>query len=460
MKANNTKFICEIQGNFLKIARFDLNEKKKTIKNILWEVIDIQDKEEIKKKVKLLLEKFHFRNTPIIVSLPRNLVTYRILRIPSQNEEEIEKIVSLQAPQLLPYSSEELITAYSIIRRDKEGYSFVSLIVVRKDIIENLMHIFSEEKKYLEKIILSSYGVYNAYRLMRPKEKEVVLVVNIDSPFSEIIIGKEKHLLFSRAFKFSQSDFISEIEKTVRVYEKENIEGKPQKFILSGRISELRELKLELERKLEIQGEVISLEEEFKISDLIKNVSSTSFSLTTFLGLLLGKIDENLNLIPSSLKKEREKIYLKKEFFKIINLLIGTLFFLSLPTIKDFYNKIRYLKKLKSQLSEVSSYVEKLKKKKEFLEIVKKNQNNLKIIDFFYKMSDIIPQNLFLTEFSYDKERLLLRGEAKNSSSIFRFSSSLKKLPFLKKVKVFYVKERRANERKIMQFKIECILKK
>src|SRR4030042_165713 len=176
---------------------------------------------QISERLNQILKKLKIEKDPLIISLPRPSATLRYLKIPSHHPKEIERIANLQASRFLPYPVGELITGYSFIRTDKEGYAHINLIIVHQDVIKRLVHkIFKDRATQVEAIVLISYGLCRGYTQTRPRAQEPLMLIDIDSCYTEIAIILEDKILFSRAFKLSPQEnnftsrLIEEVGKT------------------------------------------------------------------------------------------------------------------------------------------------------------------------------------------------------------------------------------------------------
>ena len=143
-------------------------------------------------------------DTPIILTLPRNQITSRLIRIPSNSPEEIERITNLMTPQFLPYPSHELLNGYQIIQTDKDGYSDIYLVIVPKHIIERHLTIFHNANVKQISIIPGPFGLLNLYTsLSSPSQTRELLIATDAAHIEMAFIDANQKLLFSRSFKYA-----------------------------------------------------------------------------------------------------------------------------------------------------------------------------------------------------------------------------------------------------------------
>ena len=103
MKKKNFVFICQITESHLKVIKCLCNPQREFV-GLEVEAIppDIDDKK-ITEKLAEIFKRLDYSHNPVIICLPRSKVTSRYLKVPAHTQQEIEKILSLQAPRYLSY---------------------------------------------------------------------------------------------------------------------------------------------------------------------------------------------------------------------------------------------------------------------------------------------------------------------------------------------------------------------
>lgn len=238
MKTKDVKFVLQITESNLKILKC-LCEEKIVILGCRTESISGLKDEQIQENSNKILKELRFKRESVIICLPRNQVTLRYLKVPSQELLEIEKILNLQVSQYLPYPKEELICGFSIIKKDTEGFSYVNLIIVHQSVIDRYFRILKDFENQIEAVLLSSYGLWNWYKDIEKKEiLEPTVIINLEPPSAEIAILGKENLLFSRSFFLPQEKInwtkrlTEEIDLTKEAYFKEAIDAEPKKDYL------------------------------------------------------------------------------------------------------------------------------------------------------------------------------------------------------------------------------------
>jgi Tfp pilus assembly PilM family ATPase/Tfp pilus assembly protein PilN len=440
-------FICQINPESLQVVSWQIIKNKPEVLKTEIEPItqDLND-EQISERLNRLFKRLGLNKEPIIISLPRILATCRYLKLPSAESAEIERMVRFQAGRFLPYSANELIAGFSLIRRDSQGYSFVNLIIVHRDVVERLLKILKKWKTQIEAILLSSYTLAYWYRKIKPKqEQEPVMILNVQQSNGEIAVVCQGNLLFSRAFKLPESKseiykcIAEEVDKTLKSYQKETHEEQPVNLILTGLTEEL--LKDIKDLKLNLPIEYIA-----------------GNPLTAVAG---ERIESCLNLLPPSEKEKRKKLSLRKEYLRITYLIFGVIFFLSLGLLITLHNKKVHLNRLKQELAKISPQVKTIEDMEKRTRIISTQIWQMpKAIDVLYEIYRFLPKEISLTALIYEENsQVTLRGQTRDLSAVFNAVSNLEKSELFSNVKVRYATRKKVQTQEVVDFEIVCQMK-
>jgi len=471
IKPKKTIFVCQLTEKYLKVAKCLLHNSKRGFAGLELGALspDIDDKK-IAEKLSASLKKLEYNNNPLIISLPRNQATCRLIKVPSQLPQEIKRIVSLQAPRYLPYPANELITGYQIISMDKEGYSALNLAIVHKDTVERYVKILQELKIKKFIIALSSYGICNLYGSINQNAPEVVMVIDIDSDGAELAIVSHKKLLFSRYFKLGLSKagfenlFIDEINKTKDLYLKESSMQAPAKIVIleAGKI--FPELIAALTKQADLPVEDLSYTKEMNLSgDSLNTILNSQSSFAGLLGLGTGEIEESLRLLPEEIKEEIIKGSRRKENLRFILFIFSIILLWVLGVTKSLDNKTQHLQRIKSELNKISKEAMSLEEIEKRVRLLQdRSQKKVSSLDVLYEIHKIMPPEISLVSFNYEEDKqVTLRGETLELNPVLAFVSILGKSPVFNKfnVKVRYATAKKMQEGEIVDFEIICLKK-
>lgn len=474
MKAKNKKttFICQISESCLKLVKCASGGKlKKEFIDLETESLPLAlDDLQLTEKFNHALMRMGYRNNPIIISLGRSYVTCRYLKVPSEIPEEISQIAYLQAAKFLPYPQEELISGYEVISTDKQGYSFLNLIIAHKAQIERYLKIFKELNTLTPTIVISSFGLSYLYSYLKEQKPDAapVMVVEFDALTAEAAVVFRNKLLFSRSFKLNrlmpdwEKIFTEELNKTQGLYLKENQEKPPDRILIfnSGKISE--EAIAALKKQISLPIESLFYLKKLSIAEkIIQPISLSDNSFASLFGSGLEEIPTSLNLLPHEIKNDYKKLSLQKEYLRLASLAIAAILIFTLAMIKNFDNKTGYLADLKIELGKISKQAEPLEAMEKHLRFTDSRlQEKPAILDILYQLHQIIPGEVSLTDFNYEKNnQIILNGQTNELNSVFQLVSKLENSEAFKsfKIKVRHATQRKTQLNESVDFEIACL---
>jgi len=473
IKRERTVFICQITNSFFKAAKCLLRSNRKSEFTALEaQPLPPEASDEIIIKIiRSVFNKLGYAGNPVIISLPCNQATSRYLKVPAQENAEIEKISIFQASRYLPYPPNELITSFQIISTGKEGFSFISLTIAKKSAIFRYLNIFRQFQAVQINIVLSSNGLCKLLAYLKPAEPETLMIINVDSDEAEAAIISSNKLIFSRSFKIIKSNpdwvdsLISEVKKSRDVYLKEVSPGKmPVKIIALGADNVLDKFRERLEEEAALPVEKLAYLSRINFSkDLIKNGLNLENSFASLLGLGLNKIEDSLSLLPDEIKNAEKNKVLRKERMRVMLAITGTILFWHLGLLKDIDNKRNYLARLKTELARIENEAKPLAVIERKLALLDSYPRKKPAgFEFFYALQKVMPQGISLSSLIYETDNLIIfRGQAKELNTVFEFMSKLEKSTIFNEfsIRVKYATARIAKSGEILDFEIEGLKK-
>ncbi len=466
-RRSNVVFICQITEGFLKVVKCAIRGAfNKEIIGLEIEPLEPNtDDKKLADKLNLVFQRLGYGNSPVVLSLPRSQITCRNLKIPSKIPQEIEKIANLQAPRYLPYTSDELITGFQLIRTDKEGYSNILLVIAHKDIINRYASILKGLRPLKISIIPSSNGIADLYRHIKPLDSDTVMLVDIDLEVIEFVVVGDGKLLFSRSIRLgSFSDwenlFISEVNKTKEAYAKELNKEPIRRIVFMGpqRIaSRCQEI---INSQKDIPAEILSYIPKVKFLKGIEDkliVSGNSF--TSLIGLGLKEAPATLNLLPKDIKEKENKNLQVRLYLRLAALIASVIIIWAIALDKNVDNKQQYLERLKFELAKVSKEAIPLEDmEKKFKALENKNQKRVLILDYLHELYRVVPEQISLTNLIYEEGKITLRGETGELNSVLAFVSQLENSPVFKQfnIKMKYATQKKTQAGEVVGFEINC----
>ena len=443
------KFICQINQDSILLASWRLSKDKVKDAKVEVEPIDFgSDDASISEKLKKLFKKLGLGRESIIISLPRAQATCRYLKFPSCDPAQIEKMAPFHAGRFLPYSIDELITGYSLISSDSEGYSYLNFIIVHQDVIQRILGFLKHRRVQVEAIILSSYVLAYWYRHITKtqSERHPTMIISFDAINIEFVIVFDNNLLFSRALRMSSDGeqfkqrLIEEITRTLKSYQRETQQPYPEKVIITAS----SEVVLEKARNLEL-----SLAIEYIVAQPLIEFTQE-------------QIEGCLNLLPPTVKGTKTRLLQRKQQIKVGVLLVAIITFLISGIFVGFHHKAKYAAKLKEESKKNSKLIQKIEDMKSKTQIINAQiRQSPKAIDVIHSVYKYLPEGIHLTTLLYEgNTRLILRGESKILSTILDAVRIFEKSERFSNVKVNFATTKKIQNEEVIDFEIVCPLQK
>ena len=408
--------------------------------------------------------------------LPRHMVTTRYLKIPSTDAREVNKIVQLQVPRQLPYPAEQIIYSYSPILTDKDGYTLVLLILVHKDIIKRHLSILKEAGINTRNIVLSSEADQGLF-LSRSsaKDHEGAILINLDAKCADIQIILNRKLVFSRpVFLDNQPEDANiiadnwrnklkeQINRSLESYHKEVGPIQINRIVLTGSPKIITSLKDKLVSEFTWPltyldpFEDINHRPDFNIAPLLDSWDSFS----SIVGLGLKKEMPVWDFLPADYQSERDRFFKRKTFLKTLSLILALVLIFSLAIAKDVLVKRHYIQILQVQYMKVKSETDRLEAMLNKLKLIKSRFiKGTKSVDIIRELYKSVPDEVSLNTFSLEADHAaILKGQAVDLSTVFKFVNILEQSDYFENVQVRYTAKRRFQNQEITDFELVCPL--
>jgi Tfp pilus assembly PilM family ATPase len=413
----------------------------------------------------------------IITVISSQVVITKNIEVPSVNPQEIKEIISLQAGRHTPYSREEVIVDHIDIGVYKKNYTKILMVIVNSKIVKKQLEILEKAGLRIKKVIFAPEGLaWASGRILKLESHSApVGVIHIDADFTDFSVILKGRVIFVRSIPIGRQQLISdnekslakfseEVRKSLEAYQNEDIERNAEKLFISGAVEGIADFE-------NILGEAFHLP--VKMAPYAKNIISSpaaqefitdekNHSLFSLICGLLACDDAKINLIPEELKL-KQGLEQRGKDLAIVGMLsliaFALVFFILLTRI---YFKSAYLDMLNGKYLALNKDTRKLEKELVGISTMRKyfsSQGNL--LEVIRELSQIMPEDLEFSDIRADEQgRLAIKGTALSMSTVFSFVDSMAKSKYFKEVKTKYTTKRKEEGRDIVDFEINCLLKK
>jgi Tfp pilus assembly protein PilN len=439
-----TKFVIQITDDALKAGRCIFSAGRWQLAASETNYADFSQEENAATALAAMLQKLNHRREPLVIVLPRRLAVLRLLKVPSHETAEIEKMAAFWAPRYLPYSAEELITGYSIVSQDAAGYSSVNLNVIHQDEIERILRVLKQHKPLVESALVSSYGLSLWYAGFKNDKETLTLVICLDKTMGDGTIVRGPALLFSRAFalpgeaKARQDVLREEIAKTLDAYQREHIDSRPKAVLICG----------------DDQQDADKL-----LNDLGFDRREKSNEPLPGFAALAGAVGESLNLLPLPMKARLDRRRTGRRLLSLGILAAGIALCLLVCAAASYQRNKLYLKALKNEIEHLSSRAQSLSQMRQRIDAWQRSRGGVKAADILLELHRLIPPDISLSAIEFEQGKtLVIRGRAGQLSGVFAAAGALEKSKLFSRVKVNYATKRKVESGEAADFELTATL--
>lgn len=417
----------------------------------------------------------------VICVIPSTLFISKNIDMPSNDLEEIRKIVDLQAGRYTPYSRDEIVIDYLCMESAGQHYTNVLLTIVNRRVIDRLYQIVEKAGMEIAKIIISSEAMSNCYDRIADARAEEAAVggLHIADGFTDFTVVDQHQLVFVRSIPIglqqlkanleqAQDNFTAELEKSVSAYQDQGI-GRPLKSLMVSGGTEIKAILQKLIQKtspfntsgdLFLQfleaGTIISADSQ-AFSQKEGMTADSFFDLTASLAALpLMQLD----LVPKEVKLKRRFREGGREVITLGILLMACLVLLCIFLASKIYIKKEIIQKIDSIDQETADEAMTLERASTKARVVRNLiKNRGKALYVFERVTSLIGDDVYLTDFKYDTSGPLdLVGTANSMSRVFAFVTDLEESNYFSSVKTKSTKSRHVGQVDVADFGIECQL--
>jgi len=394
-----------------------------------------EEKEEREARVIGAINEFvaknHIRKERVFLSVPREKVIARFIRLPVATRENLRQVVEYEVPKFTPFKSSEVYFDYILLREDKDWLTLYSVFIKRSE-IESILSLLKKIGIRPIAIQTSSISALNLFLWnKKPERGEYSILIDFNDPFFEIHLLQGKDWQENYHLFLPESHWFSEVKRILHLSGLESPSQPSLSFYIYGIDKEKR------------RGEGISGGESKFFSPpihKIKNQKDPDFLWANYssIGLPLSgliKTPLTLNLLPVEMWEKKRKI---GRVLLLILLGVAILFGANrgikayLDYRQEWFSTTEELKKLKPEVEAI----ERLQKRKESLmkeiaEFERIRLDEISKIEILKELTQLLPETAWIWNLKYKGKEIEISGFADSASDLI---SLLDKSPLFEKV--------------------------
>ncbi|MBL7155676.1 MAG: pilus assembly protein PilM [Candidatus Omnitrophica bacterium] len=482
MNLRKTVVVVEIGNDWIKIAQNNVSLSGGCITGLKFIKL-AQIKEPVSFAIAKAFEGLKLQKKSVITYIPRNLVNARILELPSTDRAEIKNIINLQVNKQTPYSKEEIVYAHKILDIAREGYSRVMLIIAKRNIISERIETLHKAGIEVEKVALSSEGVYNwfniAAALSEPgaQNSQNIVLIDIDSNCSDFIAIHGGKMVFTRNIFIGANHllsedtgwkdrFVDELKRTIERYRNEEKGAENiNKIFLSGAAKNINNLDAVLSAQLGIPAENMGASGNIdtkKCAAYQREDGHKFISTSALFGLATAPEKAEIDLTPGEIRI-RQIMEAKRKDLTVTGILLTSIVMVaSFLFLTNIYYKNAYLAQLKSRIAGIRESAESVARMRMVVNAVKSRldakDSSINILAHVYELT---PEEIYFTTITVEsKQKVILRGRAPAMSDVFKFLTQLENSRYFENVKTTYTTTKKEKDKECAEFEITCMCQK
>ncbi|MBN1384581.1 MAG: pilus assembly protein PilM [Elusimicrobia bacterium] len=461
----------DLRDNTIRIVQMRKDAGKWQLVNIFHEAVE--NKTEVREKLKEIASRYKIKNTVLYTSVSKQDVFVKYLSLPPGEKPEIRKMMDFEIEKYIPFPAEKAITDFDLLPNKPENPDRpnVFFVAANSGIIREHFDILSYAGLIPEAIGITSLANFNSF-VYNIESKNCFGLIDIGRKTIEISIISDGILCFSRSFSIGESalgefshwfdEFLFEIKSSLDVFGKSSFGCKPEKIYLCGDCSKLEDIKSLLHKNLKLDVEKFNIFDKidtglFNSSEPVSDPEIFSVAVGSILNTELFGI--KVNLIPPEVIDRRRKLKKRKNI-----LVYGIAGFLMLFSVlflafRDTYTKITEIRTLDKKIEQLKPAVKGAEKIiNQFGVFEEFSHSGIIPLNILSELSTVLPSNLYLTQFFYDKDKsqILIKGRTNSFLTASKLPILLAKSGIFSGVTGKSSKEIKFADKQLVEFEIEC----
>jgi hypothetical protein len=205
MQLNSPLYVLEFSGSSLRCCRSEMRRSSRRLTHCF----TVKEEEGALNDPRVLERHFRkhgFRPKDPIVVIPRHLASVQTLRLPSQNQHELEEMVRLHVSRNSGLTNEEVVYDYQFAGLDAQGYALVHVYSLPKSRLEHYLGVLKKLDLNPSLVTFNVEGM-GRWLLLQKASREArgrsLCLLNAGPDGFDFNVFCDGRVYFSRSFSFS-----------------------------------------------------------------------------------------------------------------------------------------------------------------------------------------------------------------------------------------------------------------
>src|SRR5213592_614 len=159
-----------------------------------------------------MMAELQIRHEVVNYAVPAQSVFARFVKLPAVEEEKIERIITFEAQQNVPFPIEEVIWDYQLVGSGSDEEIQVVLVAIKSDLLEGINAAVEEAGLQTSIVGVATMALYNAFRYNYSDLTDCSLLVDIGARTTNLLFI-EAGKIFSRSNPIGGSSITSALAR-------------------------------------------------------------------------------------------------------------------------------------------------------------------------------------------------------------------------------------------------------
>src|SRR2546430_5730522 len=145
-----------------------------------------------------MMHEMHIHRGPINYAVPAQSVFARFVKLPALDAEKIDKIISFEAQQNVPFPIDQVVWDYQLVGGGMGEQIEVVIVAIKRDLLDEITNTLEETGLRTRIVGVASMGLYNAFCYNYTNLSGCSLLVDIGARTTNVLFI-ESGRIFSRS---------------------------------------------------------------------------------------------------------------------------------------------------------------------------------------------------------------------------------------------------------------------
>src|SRR5256714_2515490 len=134
-----------------------------------------------------MMHEMHVNRGPVNYAVPAQSVFARFVKLPALDAEKIDKIISFEAQQNVPFPIDQVVWDYQLVGGGMGEQIEVVIVAIKRDLLDEINNTVEETGLRTRIVGVASMGLYNAFRYSYPEFAECSLLLDIGARTTNVL---------------------------------------------------------------------------------------------------------------------------------------------------------------------------------------------------------------------------------------------------------------------------------